>query len=179
MIVNPELGAYRSHYIRFGHAQALFFFVWFLAPGISRPPQTFTDYFTKNFSTYTRVYTVIHWFVHSYVGPCIHTSFMKCMISHCKQMAEPRSANKCQFLHMYACYHDMFAYQFSSISSMYLTFILKVKDSIGVHRKVYKWLSRKLRQLGQTLSTNRKSHTAFPLTYLHLTLGYSKGQGQG
>ena len=57
MSVNPELGAYRSHYTRFEHAQALFFFMH--CPGYKSTSQTFTDYFTQNFSTYTRVYTVI------------------------------------------------------------------------------------------------------------------------
>ena len=59
MIVNPELGAYRSHYTHFGHAEALFFLFDSL-PGYKSTPQTFTDYFTQNFSTYTRVYTLVN-----------------------------------------------------------------------------------------------------------------------
>ena len=43
------------------------------------------------------------------------------------------------------------------------------------------WISRKRWQIGHTfvLSTNCKSHTAFPLTYLHVISAHSKGQGQG
>ena len=51
MIVNSELGVYRSQYTHFGHAQALFFLFYDL-PQLSVDPQTFTDYFTQNFSTY-------------------------------------------------------------------------------------------------------------------------------
>ena len=42
-------------------------------------------------------------------------------------------------------------------------------------------ISRKRWQIGRTLllSTPRKSHVAFQLAYLHLTLVYFKGQGQG
>ena len=58
---------------------------------------------------------------------------------------------------------------------------LKVTDSNHVLWKVHMWFFRKRRQLGQTLllPTNRKSYMAFRLAYLHLTLGHSKGQGQG
>ena len=56
MIVNPELGAYRSHYTRFGHAQELFFFVWCLALGISRPPNFYRLFYPKFLDLYASIH---------------------------------------------------------------------------------------------------------------------------
>ena len=75
-------------------------------------------------------------------------------------------------------WQDNFACQFSSESSLSLTFISKVKDSNWVHWELRTWLSCKRWQIGQTLPwpTHIKSEVAFQLEYLHLTLANTKGK---
>ena len=57
MIVNPELGAYRSHYTRFGHAQALFFVCLMPCLGYkSTPPNFYRLFYPKFLDLYASIY---------------------------------------------------------------------------------------------------------------------------
>ena len=58
---------------------------------------------------------------------------------------------KNQFFHRYAYRQNKFVYQFSTKSSVCLTFIFKVKNLKEIHCEVNTWISRKRWQIGQTL----------------------------
>ena len=55
--MNSELGVYRSHYTRFGHAHALFF-LFYDAPVISRPPKFYRLFYPKFLDLYVSMYGI-------------------------------------------------------------------------------------------------------------------------
>ena len=126
-------------------------------------------------TTVPRVLTRCYqWAVRSFVDE----SFTKSTIVYCQQADWPTTAIFLNLLmHIYKHRPSDHFHPNRSWPPFFSRSKIRT-EYIGQFERV---LSRTRWQIGQTLlwPTHRKSHVAFCLPYLHLTLTHSKGRGQG